>query len=157
MQAFAVGQHCAGLHALRARDLDPGDRQIDRMGGEGETRVPPEVEIELQIAGRAINGLGVDLHLEVTRVGVSGVRLRVLRAQGKPPKAQCRQLLADATLGQHDAAFRLDAVLPVTATPAHHAVANRVGTGLDPGRKRAELFRRQPPGALRHPSGSSAR
>ena len=78
------------------------------------------------------------------------VRLRVLRAHRQPPETQCCQLLADAAFVQHDAEFRLDAVLQVTATPAHHAVAHRVGTGLDPGRKRGQLFGCKPPGPMRH-------
>ena len=59
-------------------------------------------------------------------------------------------MLADAALVQHDAEFRLDAVLQVTATPAHHAFPNRVGTGLDPSRKRGQLLRCQPPGPVRN-------
>ena len=48
----------AGLDALWACDFNPRDRQIDRVRGEGEAGVRPEAVVELQLTGRAVDGLG---------------------------------------------------------------------------------------------------
>ena len=72
----------------------------------------------------------------------------------KPSAASC---LADAAFVQHDAEFCLDAVLQVTATPAHHAVPNRVGTGLDRRRQARPAARVPAAGGGAAPSGSPAR
>ena len=58
----------------------------------------------------------------------------------QPPKARCRQLLADAALVQGDAEHRRDAVLRILAPPVYHAVARGVGADLDPGRKLGQLL-----------------
>ena len=47
----------AGLHPLRPRNFDAGDRQIRRVRREGETRVGPEALGELQLARTAVDGL----------------------------------------------------------------------------------------------------
>ena len=67
----------------------------------------------------------------------------------KPSAVSC---LACAAFVQNGAELRRDAVLQVTAPPAHYAVPNRVGTGLNPRSKRGHLLGPQPPGSLRHRS-----
>ena len=80
-----------------------------------------------------------------------GVGLRVLRAHGQTPKAQCCQLLADCPFMQLHAKLRRDPLLQIAPTPAHYAVFLCVGTGIDPIRKRCQLLGRQPPGVFKHP------
>jgi hypothetical protein len=67
-----------------------------------------------------------------------------------PSAAVRRADLADRPLMQGYAELCLDAVLEVAASPAHKAVAVRVGTGLDPRRKRGQVFGQPPPGPVRH-------